>query len=210
VFETLLGLLARELDRAGIPYMIIGGQAVQLYGEPRLTRDIDLTLGLGVEGLPRVVEVCGRCGLKPLPAAPDEFVRETMVLPALDERTGIRVDFVFSFTEYERQAIGRSRPVALDGASVRFAAVEDIVIHKLVAGRHVVDYRVGPGVNRRDVVGKGIGGVHPAQARRVAEGVGRLARRQQRQHRVGPAVNDGNRVVVVVRGEELVVVRAVA
>jgi len=100
-----------------------------------MTRDIDLCLGLGSEGLDRVVEVCGRCGLKPLPAAPAEFVRETMVLPALDERTGIRVDFVFSATEYERQAIARSRSVELGGVRVHFAAVEDVVIHKLVAGR---------------------------------------------------------------------------
>jgi len=135
VFEALLKLLARELDRAQIPYMVIGGQAVQLYGEPRMTRDIDLTLGLGSEGLDRVLRVCGACGLKPLPAVPAEFVRETMVLPALEERTGIRVDFVFSFTDYERQAIGRSRPVEFGGVSVRFAAVEDVVIHKLVAGR---------------------------------------------------------------------------
>jgi hypothetical protein len=135
VFEALLVLLARELERAGIPYMVIGGQAVQLYGEPRMTRDIDVTLGLGSEGLDRVVEVCDRCGLKPLPAAPADFVRETMVLPALDEQTGIRVDFVFSVTEYERQAIGRSRSVELGGVSVSFAAVEDVVIHKLVAGR---------------------------------------------------------------------------
>ena len=135
MFESLLALLARELDRAGIPYMVIGGQAVQLYGEPRMTRDIDVTVGLGSEGLARVLAVCGRCALKPLPARPDDFVRETMVLPALEERTGIRVDFVFSFTDYERQAIGRSRPVELAGTQVRFAAVEDVVIHKLVAGR---------------------------------------------------------------------------
>lgn len=135
MFEALLKLLARELDRAQIPYMVIGGQAVQLYGEPRMTRDIDLTLGLGSEGLDRVLAVCGACGLKPLPAAPAEFVRETMVLPALEERTGIRVDFVFSFTDYERQAISRSRSIELGGVSVRFATVEDVVIHKLVAGR---------------------------------------------------------------------------
>ena len=135
MFEALLKLLARELDRAQIPYMIIGGQAVQLYGEPRMTRDIDLTLGLDSKGLDRVLRVCGACELKPLPAAPAEFVRETMVLPALEERTGIRVDFVFSFTDYERQAIDRSRPVEIGGVSVRFAAAEDIVIHKLVAGR---------------------------------------------------------------------------
>jgi hypothetical protein len=135
MFEALLKQLARELDRGRIPYMVIGGQAVQLYGEPRMTRDIDLTLGLGSEGLDRVVEVCGRCGLKPLPSAPVEFVKETMVLPALDEGTGIRVDFVFSATDYERQAIGRSRPVELGGVEVHFATAEDVVIHKLVAGR---------------------------------------------------------------------------
>ena len=135
MFEALLALLARELGRAQIPYMVIGGQAVQLYGEPRMTRDIDVTLGLGSEGLDQVAAVCDRCGLKSLPAAPSEFVRDTMVLPALDERTGIRVDFVFSATEYERQAIARSQPVELGGAMVRFAAVEDVVVHKLVAGR---------------------------------------------------------------------------
>jgi predicted nucleotidyltransferase len=135
VFETLLKKLARELDRARIPYMVIGGQAVQLYGEPRMTRDIDLTLGLGVEGLDRILDVSARCALKPATSAPAEFVRETMVLPVLDEQTGVRVDFVFSATDYERQAIGRGKLVKIDEVDVRFAAVEDVVIHKMVAGR---------------------------------------------------------------------------
>jgi predicted nucleotidyltransferase len=135
VFEALLALVARELDRAGIGYMVIGGQAVQLYGEPRMTRDIDVTLGLDSDGLDQVLAVCSRCGLKPLPADAAAFARDTMVLPALEERTGIRVDFIFSLTGYERQAIARSRPVELGGTTVRFAALEDVVIHKLVAGR---------------------------------------------------------------------------
>ena len=41
MFEQLLEAIARGLERLGIPYMLIGGQAVLLYGEPRLTRDID-------------------------------------------------------------------------------------------------------------------------------------------------------------------------
>lgn len=41
MFKELLARLADLLDQKGIPYMIIGGQAVLLYGEPRLTRDID-------------------------------------------------------------------------------------------------------------------------------------------------------------------------
>jgi predicted nucleotidyltransferase len=135
VFENLLVLLARELDRAGIAYMVIGGQAVQLYGEPRLTRDVDLTLGIGIEGLNLVLGVCRACGLGIRIATPEEFVRDTMVLPAIEEKTGIHVDFIFSLSDYERQAIARGRLVELDGTKVRFAALEDLIIHKLVAGR---------------------------------------------------------------------------
>ena len=36
--------------------MVIGGQAVLLYGEPRLTRDIDITLGVGVRELNKLKE----------------------------------------------------------------------------------------------------------------------------------------------------------
>ena len=135
VFESLLARLDRVLTGAGIPYMVIGGQAVLVYGEPRLTRDVDLTLGIGPDELGRVLEVCREAGLAVLVEDPDGFARETMVLPAQEPESGIRVDFIFSITGYERQAIERSRPVALGGAEVRFASLEDLVIHKLVAGR---------------------------------------------------------------------------
>ena len=44
--KNLLTRLAHALDEKKIPYMIIGGQAMLLYGEPRLTRDVDVTVGL--------------------------------------------------------------------------------------------------------------------------------------------------------------------
>ncbi len=135
MFEDLLVRLARALDRAGIPYMIIGGQAVQLYGEPRMTRDIDLTLGVGVEGLQHVLAVCLEMPLNVLVDDKEKFVRETMVLPAMEEKTGIRVDFVFSFTGYEKQALRRARTVNIKGCPVRFVSMEDLIVHKVVAGR---------------------------------------------------------------------------
>jgi hypothetical protein len=58
-----------------------------------------------------------------------------MVLPALEERSGIRVDFIFSFSPYERQAIGRAVDVKISRSSVKFGSLEDIVIHKIIAGR---------------------------------------------------------------------------
>ena len=51
MFQTLLRKIAEALRPVDISYMIIGGQAVLLYGEPRLTKDIDVTLSVGVESL---------------------------------------------------------------------------------------------------------------------------------------------------------------
>jgi len=48
MIEKLIKKIAFNLDKAKIPYMIIGGQAVLLYGVPRLTRDIDITLILSI------------------------------------------------------------------------------------------------------------------------------------------------------------------
>jgi uncharacterized NAD-dependent epimerase/dehydratase family protein len=47
VFQRLLKKIAASLDKNRIPYMVIGGQAVLLYGEPRLTKDVDIILGVG-------------------------------------------------------------------------------------------------------------------------------------------------------------------
>jgi hypothetical protein len=66
VFERLLKNIGLQLKKASIPYMVIGGQAVLLYGEPRLTRDIDITMGIGVEGLNRVKKIIRIIGLKSL------------------------------------------------------------------------------------------------------------------------------------------------
>lgn len=82
-----------------------------LYGEPRLTRDIDITLGVDVDHLGELLAVVQELNLKPIPKEIESFVRQTMVLPALDETTGIRVDFIFSSTPYETGAMKRAKTV---------------------------------------------------------------------------------------------------
>ena len=135
MYKELIKRIAAELFRRKIPYMIIGGQAVLLYGEPRLTKDIEITLGVGVEKLPVLRAATKALGLAIEADEVDTFVRETMVLPAKEPKSGIRVDFVFSFSPYERQAIARAAKIMFDDIPVRFAALEDVVIHKIIAGR---------------------------------------------------------------------------
>lgn len=134
-FSGFIAKIALELQGRRLPFMLIGGQAVLLHGRPRLTEDIDITLGADPTRLPEVLALCAVLELDPLPDEVDTFVRETFVLPTHHKESGIRVDFVFSTTPYEQQAIGRATVVELAGASVPFASAEDLIIHKLFAGR---------------------------------------------------------------------------
>lgn len=135
MYESLLVKLAKTLQRAGIPYMVIGGQAVLQYGEPRLTRDIDITLGVDIDELARVLSLIQENGLNPAVKDVEAFAMKTNVLPVTDTTTGVRVDLVFSFSPYEREAIRRAQPIRVGDQEVQYASVEDIIVHKIVAGR---------------------------------------------------------------------------
>jgi hypothetical protein len=58
-----------------------------------------------------------------------------MVLPTTEEGSGIRVDFIFSHSVYESRAIKRGKTVTLGETPVCFASLEDLVVHKIIAGR---------------------------------------------------------------------------
>lgn len=134
-FAGLLAALARGLQQQGIPYVVIGGQAVVLHGEPRLTADIDITLGIDYDRLESVRDLCRALRLRELPSDVPAFVRDTRVLPALDPATGVRVDLIFSFTPFERSSIERAISVEVAGERVAFVTAEDLILYKLFAAR---------------------------------------------------------------------------
>jgi len=137
MIEKLIKKTTRHLDRQKIPYMIIGGQAVLLYGRPRLTRDIDITLGIDTDKYELIEGVCKKLKLRILVENPQDFARDTKVLPAEEPDSKVRIDFIFSFTPYEAQAIRNARQVLIDDYPVKFASCEDLIIHKMVAGRAI-------------------------------------------------------------------------
>jgi predicted nucleotidyltransferase len=133
-FSALLARIAATLEIRGIPYMVIGGHAAVLYGEPRLTRDIDITLGIGPDRLRELLDIVRDVELMPAGGAED-LARGSYVLPCSDPATGIDVDLILSVSAYEQEALGRTQTVLIAGVNVRFASVEDVLIHKIVAGR---------------------------------------------------------------------------
>ena len=135
MFEELIAKVGRGLDRLGIPYMLIGGQAVLHYGEPRLTRDIDVTLGVDIDRLEDILGLASELDLTITRDDIERFARQTNVVPCQEPSTGIRVDFIFSFIEYERQALDRAVVKRIGGARVKVASLEDTIILKVAAGR---------------------------------------------------------------------------
>ncbi len=135
MFEKLLKRIAVALNDAGLPYMIFGGQAVLLYGEPRLTRDIDISLGVDTSRSPALLDVIEKMQFRILVDDVEQFLSQTFVLPVLDPNSNIRMDFVFSLTEYERHAIARSKSISVGGVAVRFVSLEDLIVMKTFSGR---------------------------------------------------------------------------
>jgi len=135
LFTQLLQRTAQALSNAGIPFAIMGGQAVLLYGEPRLTKDVDVSLGLTPDDLDRVLKAAVDAGWQVLTEDPKAFVSETFVLPVSDRESGIRIDLIFSFTPFEREAIEHAVMHAIGGVPVPFVRPEDLLIHKIFAGR---------------------------------------------------------------------------
>ena len=134
-FSALLVKLAKGLRKAKIPYMVFGGQAVMVYGEPRFTQDIDITLGVELSESERVLTAIDSLGLAPLIDDPVEFLKQTFVLPVVDADSTIRIDLVFSLSGFEREAIKRAKQITLNGIRVAFVSAEDLIILKMIAGR---------------------------------------------------------------------------
>lgn len=124
----------RLLTDLALPYAIIGGTAVQYWGEPRFTRDLDLTVLAPVESFPETVQLL-LSRLKPRISDALAFALRNRVL-LVETADGYPVDISFGLPGYEQEVIDRSvNHEILPGKSVKLCSAEDLIIHKAIAGR---------------------------------------------------------------------------
>jgi hypothetical protein len=87
--------------------MVIGEQAVLIYKNPRLTKNIDITLGLNIYQLEKILKIVKKLKLKILVSDIENLIKETFKFSVLDQETEFRIDFIFPFSEYKKTAIKR-------------------------------------------------------------------------------------------------------
>lgn len=114
--------------------MIIGGYAVVHHGESRFTEDIDVTLGIDTEYLEWLLDILADNFKMRVENAVD-FVAKTNVLPVEDCQNSVQVDLLFSFIDFEREAIERAETVLLDNREIKIISASDLIIYKLLAAR---------------------------------------------------------------------------
>ena len=125
------------LSSIKVDYAVIGGVAVSVYSEPRLTMDIDVSILLAADRLGLFLKAAKRYGLTPIPAGINKFVKATGVIPMGFSKNRIkgRCDFIIAQNALEYLTIKRARSKKLYSVKVKLIRAEDLVIHKAVSDR---------------------------------------------------------------------------
>lgn len=133
LFQSIIAI-QKHLAEEGISSIVIGGVAVGAWGEPRLTRDVDLKVLLTRQDTQRLLEVLSSFST-PLVPNPAEMLKKQAVL-FIQDNLGTRIDLLLAETPYDVIAIQRGRNVEIQpGISIRLCSPEDLIIYKLISTR---------------------------------------------------------------------------
>ena len=133
IFAAALEIQA-ACDENRFSFCFIGGVAVQRWGEPRLTADVDLTLltGFGSES-PFVDALLGSFEGRLSDAREFALANRTLLLLS---SSGVPIDVSLGAMPFEEHATARATKFDIgEGASLRTCSAEDLIVHKAFAGR---------------------------------------------------------------------------
>jgi hypothetical protein len=123
-----------RLERLGFPYFVTGSTAGILYGEPRLTHDVDIVVALSSRDVSAFVAAFP---LDDFDCPPEDVLA---VEVRRDQRghcnlihhdSGFKADIYIAFDELHRWALACRRTILLDGLRMSVAPVEYVILRKL-------------------------------------------------------------------------------
>jgi len=127
-------LVQQFVEREGWDFFFIGGIAVQIWGEPRLTKDVDLTIFTNLDDEPGRIK---RILLEYKPKFHDAgaFALSNRVLPVTSPG-GVTIDFTLAGLADISEPLARSSYQDFgDGNLLKICSPDDLIIMKTLAGR---------------------------------------------------------------------------
>jgi predicted nucleotidyltransferase len=130
-----LSLHIQELcDAHGWSFCIIGGVAVQHWGEPRFTKDVDITVLTGFGGEEKIVDKFMEHFEARLPDARAFSLVSRVLL--LRDPEGIGIDVALGAVPFEESAVKRAQMIEVyPGIHLRLCTAEDLIVMKAFADR---------------------------------------------------------------------------
>ncbi|MGQ0812055.1 MAG: nucleotidyltransferase [Nitrospiraceae bacterium] len=131
--ERALREIVAFLETQRVSYMVIGGIANLVWGTPRTTVDVDITLKVSDSTRHAFIREVSR-SFTVRAKDPDVFVRDTRVLP-ISSSDGVPIDLMFALLPFEEQALVRAVTKQIGEASARICTAEDLIVHKIISDR---------------------------------------------------------------------------
>ena len=133
--NDLFTLFTSRFEAAGIDAVVTGSVAAMIYGEPRLTHDIDLVALLDERGIRALVKAFPD---EEFYCAPVEVIRVEARRPQrghfniIHHETGFKADvYVAGADPLHRWALASRRRVSFGGATLSLAPPEYVIVRKL-------------------------------------------------------------------------------
>uniref|UniRef100_A0A7C2K007 Nucleotidyltransferase family protein n=1 Tax=Schlesneria paludicola TaxID=360056 RepID=A0A7C2K007_9PLAN len=125
-------------QRIGVPYVVMGGLAVRLYGLPRPTYDLDYTILLSRGQLPDLYDRAEELGYTVAPPYRAGWIDEVAGLPLVKfglyvQGKIIDIDVFLAETDYQREVLARRRREEVEEHSVWVVSPEDLILLKALA-----------------------------------------------------------------------------
>jgi hypothetical protein len=126
--------IAASLEDDGIPYAIGGALALGVWGVPRATKDVDISVFVDASELPRAIDSFERAGVI---VDRDTAAKDVARIGLFKARLGrIIVDgFLSAHPQYADMHRRRVRVAPAAGQPIWFISAEDLCVHKLIYGR---------------------------------------------------------------------------
>lgn len=149
--RELFYIFTRRLNEAAVNYMVTGSLASIVYGQPRLTHDVDFVVELAAAELPRLLSVfpSDEFYCPPLEVMRTEVNRENRGhFNIIHHQTGFKADIYPAGNDaFQREGIRRKRKIEKESDIFWIAPPEYVIIKKLQyfaegrSSKHLTDIR---------------------------------------------------------------------
>lgn len=133
--EDLLSRFAAPLTRLGLPYMITGGAAAIVYGDPRLTNDLDVVVAMQPTDAPNIAAafMADDTYVPPIEVLEIEAARRTHGhFNVIHGPTSLRADiYIAGDDPLHAWGLARRRTLRVGELDVSLAPAEYVIVRKL-------------------------------------------------------------------------------